>query len=57
MNLFFYKSDFERARTYWDALWNHDIIDRPCTLVTAVKVPNAPEYPSMVPEVLKIIFL
>lgn len=30
-----YKPDFQRAAEYWDALWHHEIIDRPCTLVTA----------------------
>ena len=39
-----HKPDFERARTYWDALWNHQIIDRPCTVVTAAKRDNAPFY-------------
>ncbi len=32
-----YKPDFERACKHWDALWNHDIIARPCTLVTVQK--------------------
>ena len=39
-----YKQDFERARTYWDALWDHQIIDRPCTLVTAANTPTPSYY-------------
>jgi hypothetical protein len=30
-----YKPDFERARTYWRAFWEGEIIDRPCVAVTA----------------------
>ena len=30
-----YKPDLERARTYWRAFWQHEIIDRPCVVVTA----------------------
>ena len=39
-----YKPDFERARERWDALWDHEIIDRPCTCVTAAKVENPSGY-------------
>ncbi len=45
------KPDFERARSYWDALWNHEIIDRPCTLVTAAKTVNALEHSKLFPLV------
>ena len=30
-----YKPDFERARTYWDTFWQHELIDRPCTIIRA----------------------
>jgi len=30
-----YKPDFDRARTYWDAFWQHEIIDRPLVHVIA----------------------
>ena len=43
-----YKPDFERAQGSWDALWNHEIIDRPCALVTAPSIPNAAGYPRLV---------
>ena len=39
-----YKPDFERAGRYWEALWAHDIIDRPCTLVTAPRMQEASGY-------------
>lgn len=32
-----YKSDFSRAQKYWDAFWNREIIDRPCTIIYAKK--------------------
>jgi hypothetical protein len=32
-----YKPDFEQARTYWDAFWMHEMIDRPCTVIWAKK--------------------
>lgn len=35
-----HKPDFERAKTYWNALWNGAIIDRPCVSVTAPKQEN-----------------
>lgn len=38
-----YKPDFEIARTYWDAFWNHEIIDRPCTIIYAKNKPEAVE--------------
>jgi hypothetical protein len=44
-----YKPDFERARRSWDALWNHDIVDRPCTLVTAARVPTPSHLPRFLP--------
>lgn len=38
-----YKPDFERAQTYWDAFWAHELIDRPCTVIWAQKTaPAAP---------------
>ena len=43
-----YKADFQRAQTYWDSLWNHDIIDRPCTLITAPRTPDASGYSRLV---------
>ena len=43
-----YKADFKRARRYWDALWIHEIIDRPCTLVTAARTPNPSDYSRLV---------
>ena len=42
-----YKPDFERARSAWDALWNHEIVSRPCTLVTAARVPSAAHSPKL----------
>ncbi len=30
-----YKLDFDRTRTYWEAFWNHEIIDRPVVCVTS----------------------
>lgn len=35
--MLYYKPDFERAQTYWDAFWNREIIDRPCAVVFAKK--------------------
>lgn len=43
-----YKPDFERAQRSWDALWNHEIIDRPCTLIRAEQSTNAQNYPRIV---------
>lgn len=43
-----YKPDFERARRYWDALWHHEVIDRPCTLVTAPTVDKPSGYSRIV---------
>ena len=39
-----HKPDFGQARLRWDALWNHEIVDRPCTLVTAASTPDASDY-------------
>ena len=36
-----YKPDFEIARSYWDAFWNHEIIDRPCTVIWAKRTNDA----------------
>lgn len=36
MNLI-YKDDFERAKTYWRAFWEKELIDRPLVCVTAPK--------------------
>lgn len=43
-----YKPDFERAQGAWDALWRHEIVDRPCTLVTAARTRAAPVYSRIV---------
>jgi hypothetical protein len=43
------KPDFERACTHWHAVWNHDIIDRPCTLVTARKTDVTGRFWGMAP--------
>lgn len=32
-----YKHDLPRVKKYWDAFWNHEIIDRPCVFVTVPK--------------------
>lgn len=32
-----YKPDFNEAKRYWDAFWNHELIDRPCTVIMAKK--------------------
>jgi hypothetical protein len=32
-----YKPDFNRAKKYWDAFWNKEIIDRPVVCVTSPK--------------------
>ena len=34
-----YKPDFERARAYWRAFWDHGLLDRPPVVVTAPKDP------------------
>jgi len=39
-----HKPDFERAQRYWDALWSHEIMDRPCTMVTAARTPSPSDY-------------
>ncbi len=36
-----YKPDFERAVSYWDAFWAHEMIDRPCAIVYARKKNDA----------------
>ncbi len=43
-----HKLDFERAQRYWDALWDHEMIDRPCTLITAPRSTNASRYSRLV---------
>jgi len=43
-----YKSDFSRAQHYWDALWEHEIIDRPCAVVWAKGKNAANEAPRTV---------
>ncbi len=43
-----YKPDFERAQKYWDAFWQHKIIDRPCTVVWAKKEKQAVSAPYIV---------
>ncbi len=40
-----YKKDFEIAQKYWDAFWQHEMIDRPCTSIFAKKAPSAPAAP------------
>ena len=42
------KPDFEEARKRWDALWRHEVVDRPCTLVTAARIPEPSGYPKLV---------
>ena len=37
-----YKPDFERARTYWHAFWEREVLDRPVAVVTAPKDPAHP---------------
>jgi hypothetical protein len=37
-----YKPDFERAREYWRAFWNHSILDRPPVVLLAPKDPARP---------------
>ncbi|MGQ9628817.1 MAG: hypothetical protein ACUVXI_00700 [bacterium] len=32
-----YKPDLDRAKMYWNAFWNREIIDRPCVYITAPK--------------------
>ena len=47
-NQLLYKPDFERAREYWDALWKHEIVDRPCTMITAAKTATPSYYSRLV---------
>jgi len=35
-----YKPDMDRAKQYWRAFWQREIIDRPCVYVTAPKDPH-----------------
>ncbi|MFH1613979.1 MAG: hypothetical protein ABIG61_02700 [Planctomycetota bacterium] len=42
-----YKPDLENTRRYWDAFWNHEIIDRPCTIIRAKRTDNAVEAPRL----------
>jgi hypothetical protein len=35
--VFSYKPDYEDARRHWEAFWNGDMLDRPCTRVLASK--------------------
>ena len=44
-----YKPDFERARDYWRAFWNHSILDRPPVVMTA---PKDPAHPIKRPSIL-----
>lgn len=37
-----YKPNFEQARAYWRAFWNHTILDRPVAVITAPKDPANP---------------
>ncbi|MGB9677316.1 MAG: hypothetical protein ACPLZ9_01745 [Candidatus Ratteibacteria bacterium] len=41
-----YKEDFEKARRYWDAFWEGEIIDRPLIIASFPKnkIVNAPPY-------------
>jgi hypothetical protein len=32
-----YKPDFQDTLRYWDAFWDHELIDRPCTVIWAKK--------------------
>ncbi|HEW78499.1 MAG TPA: hypothetical protein ENH34_00825 [Phycisphaerales bacterium] len=49
MNNLKYKPDFERAQTCWDAFWNREIIDRPCTVICAQNSDNPVEPPGIQP--------
>ena len=40
-----YKPDFDRARKYWRAFWDKEVIDRPLVSVTAPKTPSRPNGP------------
>lgn len=44
MNLI-YKPDFDRAKEYWRAYWEKEIIDRPCVCIKAPKGRNLKEEP------------
>jgi len=44
-----HKPDFEQAQHAWDALWNHEILGRPCTRIVAPCRPDAPACPNIVP--------
>ena len=44
-----YKPDFERARTYWRAFWEHEVLDRP---VVMAPTPKDPAYPVKRPSIL-----
>ena len=44
-----YKPDFEHAQRYWDAFWDGDIIDRPCTAVWAQKSQSTVSAPGTQP--------
>ncbi len=37
-----FKPDFAEAQRHWDALWRHEILDRPVICVTAPKDPDKP---------------
>ena len=37
-----YKPDFERARTYWRAFWDHAVVDRPIVMAPTPKDPAHP---------------
>lgn len=38
-----YKPDFEDAQKYWDAFWDNELIDRPCTVIWAKKYKDVTE--------------
>jgi hypothetical protein len=38
-----YKPDLDRAKKYWNAFWNREIIDRPCVSVIAPKDEKRPK--------------
>jgi hypothetical protein len=44
-----YKPDFERARAYWRAFWNRQVLDRPVVVATA---PKDPAHPVKRPSIL-----
>jgi hypothetical protein len=44
-----FKPDFERARTYWRAFWEHSVLDRP---IVMAPTPKDPAHPLKRPSIL-----